>query len=160
MVNEFNTFARLPDLNKAVFNLCSFLSEIVSFYRQSHPEIDFKLSCKDCDINADRNQLKRVFYNLLNNSIHAIEENGRIMINVDSEDGNYIITLEDNGKGIAQEDLPRVFVPYFSKKPEGTGLGLAIVKKVVDEHNGFITAESRLGEFTRFVMELPKGVKA
>jgi len=158
MVNEFNSFSRLPDLTKGVFNLGELLVEVTDFYRQSHPDIEFVYESRDCKINADRNQLKRVFYNLLNNAIHAMEKGGRILINVISENGMCRITVEDNGAGIAPEDIGRVFVPYFSKKAEGTGLGLAIVKKIVDEHNGTITVESRQNEYTRFTLELPKGV--
>ena len=158
MVNEFNSFSRLPDLTKGIFNLRELLDEVTDFYRQSHPDIEFVYESRDCRINADRNQLKRVFYNLLNNAIHAMEKNGRIILSVTETEELYCITVEDNGAGIAPEDIGRVFVPYFSKKAEGTGLGLAIVKKIVDEHNGTITVESRQGEYTRFSLELPKGV--
>ncbi|MCD8493307.1 MAG: ATP-binding protein [Geovibrio sp.] len=87
-----------------------------------------------------------------------MDTGGRIILSVTDTDGICRITVEDNGAGIAPEDIGRVFVPYFSKKAEGTGLGLAIVKKIVDEHNGTITVESRQGEYTRFTLELPKGV--
>jgi two-component system nitrogen regulation sensor histidine kinase NtrY len=158
MVNEFNSFSRLPDLTKAKFDLKVLLDEIMEFYTQSHPEIKFSYNCGTSILNADRNQLKRIFYNLLNNAIHAIDQKGEISVDVETLKDTYKITLRDNGKGIAPEDLGRIFVPYFSKKSEGTGLGLAIVKKIVDEHNGTITVESRQGEHTVFTLELPRGV--
>lgn len=158
MVNEFNSFSRLPDLSKGTFDLKDLTDEIVEFYRQSHPDIDFTYESLSMRINADRNQLKRVFYNLLNNATHALGGKRQIKLILSEQNETYKIIIEDSGEGIAPEDLNRVFVPYFSKKAEGTGLGLAIVKKIIDEHNGNISVESKQGEFTRFILELPTGV--
>ncbi|WP_022849827.1 sensor histidine kinase [Limisalsivibrio acetivorans] len=158
MVNEFNMFARLPELAKDSFDLCGFFDEILQFYEQSHTHISFEIDCAPpSKVNADRNQLKRVFFNLMNNAIQAIEGEGSITITSAEQGGMYRITFTDSGKGIPSEDISKIFVPYFSKKPDGTGLGLAIVRKIIEEHNGRITAESKEGEYTRFIIELPKG---
>ncbi len=158
LVNEFNMFARLPELKKAVFSFCYFLDEISSFYTASHPKIKFKISCHDIELYGDRPQLKRVFINLVNNSIDAMdnEEGGTIRISAVEKHDRLRVIYEDSGKGIPYEDLNRIFIPYFSKKPDGTGLGLAIVKKIIEVHNGSIVAESEYGEFTRFTMEFTK----
>jgi two-component system, NtrC family, sensor kinase len=64
--------------------------------------------------------------------------------------------VKDNGNGISQENLPKIFEPYFSTKETGTGLGLAIVKRVIEKHNGTIEVESKEGEGTEFTVKLPK----
>lgn len=159
LVNEFNMFARLPELKKEVFPLCPFLEEISSFYSTSHPNVRIDINCSDIDIYGDRPQLKRVFINLVNNSLEAMDnEEGLITISAVENHDKLRIIYEDSGKGIPQEDLNRIFIPYFSKKPDGTGLGLAIVKKIIEVHNGSVSVESEYGKFTRFTMEFYKAV--
>ncbi|PLX69740.1 MAG: two-component sensor histidine kinase [Denitrovibrio sp.] len=157
LVNEFNMFARLPQLKKDIFPFCDFLEEVSSFYTASHPKLLFKISCDELELYGDRQQLKRVFINLVNNSIDAMDnEEGTIRISAVEKDDRLRVIYEDSGKGIPHEDLNRIFIPYFSKKPDGTGLGLAIVKKIIEVHNGSIVAESEYGAFTRFTMEFTK----
>lgn len=157
LVNEFNMFARLPELKKTIFPFCPFLEEVASFYTVSHPNIKISVDCEDVEIYGDRAQLKRVFINLVNNSIDAMEaETGTIKISAVENQDKLKVIYEDSGKGIPQEDLNRIFIPYFSKKPDGTGLGLAIVKKIIEVHNGSVTVESEYGKFTRFTMEFYK----
>jgi len=157
MVNEFNMFARLPELKKSVFDLCSFMEEVVSFYTASNPKVLIDVDCSDIEIYADKSQLKRVFINLVNNSIDAMEnDKGHIRISAVENADRLRIIYEDDGIGIPQEDLNRIFIPYFSKKPDGTGLGLAIVKKIVEVHHGSVSVESEYGKYTRFIMEFYK----
>ncbi|PLX65755.1 MAG: two-component sensor histidine kinase [Denitrovibrio sp.] len=157
LVNEFNMFARLPELKKFVFPFCPFLEEIASFYTVSHPNVNISIDCNDIEMYGDRAQLKRVFINLVNNSIDAMKkETGDILISAVENDDKLRIIYQDSGKGIPQEDLHRIFIPYFSKKPDGTGLGLAIVKKIIEVHNGSVTVESEYGKYTRFIMEFHK----
>jgi two-component system nitrogen regulation sensor histidine kinase NtrY len=157
LVNEFNMFARLPELKKNLFPFCAFLDEVASFYTVSHPNVKVYIDCQDIEMFGDRGQLKRVFINLVNNSIDAMEDNtGEIRISAVENLDRLRIIYEDSGKGIPTEDLHRIFIPYFSKKPDGTGLGLAIVKKIIEVHNGTITVESEYGKFTRFIMEFHK----
>jgi len=157
LVNEFNMFARLPELKKNLFPFCAFLDEVASFYTVSHPNVKVQIDCQDIDMFGDRGQLKRVFINLMSNSIDAMEDNtGEIKISAVENLDRLRIIYEDSGKGIPSEDLHRIFIPYFSKKPDGTGLGLAIVKKIIEVHNGTITVESEYGKFTRFIMEFHK----
>jgi len=65
----------------------------------------------------------------------------------------------DNGHGIPEDEIGKIFLPYYSKKSEGTGLGLAIVKKIIDEHGGKVYAKSKVGEYTCIIIELPKGLE-
>ncbi len=159
LVNEFNSFARLPEIKKESINICEFIDEIVQLYRESEYRLDIKYFCDNTiKVNLDKSQFKRVFYNLINNSIHAFNgKKGEIIINVEKHNHTIFIKYRDNGQGIKTEDIAKIFVPYFSKKSEGSGLGLAIVKKIIDEHNGKISVKSNYGEFTEFTIILPEG---
>ncbi len=105
---------------------------------------------------GDTELLRSVFNNLLINAVQAMQATGGNLDITISPDENFVkIEIADTGAGIPEENLTKIFEPYFSTKETGTGLGLAIVKKNVDVHNGTIEAESRLGEGTKFTVMLP-----
>lgn len=107
-------------------------------------------------INGDNEYLRSVFNNLLINAVQAMTEGDILSVAV-RENGEFITTeISDTGEGISVEHLPKIFEPYFSTKETGTGLGLAIVKKIVDDHQGTIIVESKIGEGTKFIVTLPK----
>jgi len=81
---------------------------------------------------------------------------GKLTIATKAAEGEEIITIADTGKGISEEDFPKIFEPYFTTKEAGTGLGLTVVFKVVKEHKGDIYVESKVGEGTVFTISLPK----
>jgi signal transduction histidine kinase len=106
---------------------------------------------------ADKDSLRSVFTNLLINSLEAIEGNegtlGIKLMNITA--GSVRIEISDTGRGIAPEDIAKIFEPYYSTKETGTGLGLAIVKKAIDDHGGSISVTSKQGSGTTFVITLP-----
>ncbi len=119
-------------------------------------------------INADAELLQQVFMNLYANAIHALNPGGRIKIQVEMLDNGAVvfsnganqglrIRFEDNGAGIAAENIGRVFDPFFTTKDvgEGSGLGLSVAFGIIKEHAGEIRVESELGKYTRFVIDLP-----
>lgn len=160
LVNEFNSFARYTELKKEIFKIDSFFDDIINVYKQSHTSVIFTYEgIPNFSIKADKSQLKRVFYNLINNSIQAFNEyEGNILICIESNNHKLNITYKDNGHGIKSKDLSKIFIPYFSKKSDGTGLGLAIVKKIIDEHNGEIIVKSKENEYTEFIIMMPTGI--
>jgi len=81
---------------------------------------------------------------------------GTLTITTEEDEGEIRIIVADTGKGISEEDFPKIFEPYFTTKESGTGLGLTVVFKVVKEHKGDINVESREGEGTAFTISLPK----
>jgi two-component system NtrC family sensor kinase len=104
------------------------------------------------------NQIKQAGIAILMNASDAIQENGIILIKTHNpDDSNIIIEITDNGSGIAREDIPHVFEPFFStkEKPSGIGLGLAIVHGIVQNHNGSIQVDSELGKGTTISIRLP-----
>jgi signal transduction histidine kinase len=106
---------------------------------------------------ADKDSLRSVFTNLLINSLEAIDgEGGRVGIKLSVEAANRArVEISDTGRGIAPEDIAKIFEPYYSTKETGTGLGLAIVKKAIDDHGGSISVSSKQGSGTTFTIILP-----
>lgn len=116
-----------------------------------------KVDSKTPEVLADANQLQQAMLNLIINARDAMEGKGRITLRADSDEtGMARIEVEDEGSGIAPQDLVRIFEPFFSTKGnQGNGLGLAAVRSIVDQHAGHVTVSSQLGEGTRFRIVLP-----
>lgn len=108
---------------------------------------------------ADPEGVRQVLLNLLGNALAATEAGGRIAVRAFRRESVAVVEVEDTGCGIAPEDLPRVFDPFFSRTPGGTGLGLAIAHAIVERHGGRIALESVPGKGTRASVELPALVK-
>jgi signal transduction histidine kinase len=106
---------------------------------------------------ADKDSLRSVFTNLLINSLEAIDgEGGSIGLNISPEAANRVrVEISDTGRGIAAQDIAKIFEPYYSTKDTGTGLGLAIVKIAIDDHGGSISVSSKEGSGTTFTIVLP-----
>ena len=107
---------------------------------------------------ANKNQLKGVWINLINNALGAIESNqGRIGISTRYENKAFTIVFSDNGKGIAPENQEHIFEPFFTTKEagKGTGLGLSVSLQAIKEHHGDIHFETTLGLGTKFIVVLP-----
>ena len=110
------------------------------------------------DVECAPAQINQVLLNLLSNAIQAIEhDKGRITVRTQALDGRVMVLVEDNGKGIAAEHLPRIFDPFFTTKPvgQGTGLGLSIAHQIIEQHGGVIRVASKPGTGTRFLVALP-----
>ena len=108
------------------------------------------------EVVGDESKLRRVFVNLLKNSLEAVQKEGTITVNIESLDGFIGIEVSDNGAGIAEEYLDKIFQPYFTTRDKGYGLGLTIAKNIIDEMNGTIIVESKVDKGTKFRIELPK----
>jgi two-component system sensor histidine kinase HydH len=109
-------------------------------------------------VTADKDALRSVFTNLLLNSLEAIDGGGggSVGIRLSAAAANRVrVEITDTGRGIAAEDIAKIFEPYYSTKETGTGLGLAIVKKAIDDHGGSITVNSKQGSGTTFTIILP-----
>jgi len=106
-------------------------------------------------IHADKFQIEQVFDNIITNSIHAISNKGTITIKTSINGDTAEIVFTDSGTGIAENDLSKIFEPFYSGRKKGTGLGLSIVRKIVLAHNGNINIESTLGKGTTVTITLP-----
>lgn len=104
----------------------------------------------------DEDQMEQVVLNLLLNAVAAIDEAGRVSVALSLPGENELeIRVADNGHGIKEQNLSNIFTPFFSTKKGGTGLGLSISKRIVEEHRGTISVESREGQGTTFILRLP-----
>jgi len=159
LVNEFSNFARMPATKPSENNLNEVISECLSLYREAHKNISFQYALDQHlpDTKFDREQIKRVIINLLENAIAAITGDGEIQLETVYNKELQIITLTvaDSGCGIPAEDKTRLFEPYFSTKKTGTGLGLAIVSTIVADHNGYIRVRDNSPKGSLFIIELP-----
>jgi signal transduction histidine kinase len=104
---------------------------------------------------ADVDKMKRVFVNLVKNSIEAMPKGGTLTVKSKEAKGRTEITLADTGAGIPKDSLDKLFSPLFTTKAKGMGFGLAICKRVVEAHGGRISAESTVGKGTAFTITMP-----
>ena len=159
LVNEFSNFARMPAANPVPADIRKIIEEALSLYKEAHRNVElvFNDSQEVPIFNLDREQMKRVMINLIDNAIEATDGGGKIVIDLAYDDVLHMIRIEvaDNGRGISPEHKMRLFEPYFSTKKQGTGLGLAIVNTVITDHNGFIRVQDNEPKGTRFIIELP-----
>ncbi len=106
-------------------------------------------------IATDGNQISQAFVNIVLNAADSMQNGGTLTIRSRVQDGTIVIEFEDTGVGIAQENLSRIFDPFYSTKEKGTGLGLAVSYSIIKELNGSLTVESELNKGSRFVITLP-----
>ncbi|MGI9036220.1 MAG: ATP-binding protein, partial [Pyrinomonadaceae bacterium] len=162
MVDEFSRFARLPNVKLESGNLNEIVKQSAMLYEDRFNDLKIEISLAKNLPNAmlDEEQLKRVFVNLIDNAIEAFDKtqtDKKIFIATRHDAARAIIVAEisDNGRGIAQSDLQKLFQPYFSTKGRGTGLGLAIVQRIIIEHGGKIKAVAGVPKGAKFIVELP-----
>ena len=157
MVRAFSRFARLPELRLKPSSLPELLRDLVASYQTASAEVTFHLDLPDGfpPVRMDAEHMARVFKNLLENALQAMETRGTIGISLREEGGRAIVTVHDSGPGIRPEDRAKLFVPYFSTKKKGTGLGLAIVARILEEHGGDIRIDEDYAGGAGFVVSLP-----
>ena len=159
LVNEFSTFARLPESNPSPNNVGEIVHEAMLLFQEAHKNIRFQYEEKTAipTLSLDREQIKRVFINLFDNAVFAMNGKGEIRIIADYVRALQMISVEvtDTGPGIQENIKSRLFEPYFSTKEGGTGLGLSIVKRIISDHHGFIRVVSQPPQGTTFIIELP-----
>ena len=119
-----------------------------------HIKVEKAYSLVD-EVEVDAVQIKQVFLNLILNSIEAMDKQGCISITTIRENGHVEAQVIDTGPGIPKKDLPRVFDPFYTTKPQGTGLGLSVVHGIVREHGGHIIVDSDTGRGTLVRIQLP-----
>ena len=144
MVDDFTQYAHASRMNAKAVNLNDLVREVLVLYEAMGVAIEPRLADNLPSIYADPAMLRQVLHNLFQNAIDALTgvENPRILVNTSLGTGGVLLTVRDNGTGIAEGVMGRIFEPYVTTKPKGTGLGLAIVKKIVDEHHGRILVEN------------------
>jgi len=155
-------FARRMDPEIAPVDLNELIEEVLGFLqmeaRHRNISLELDLSRELPEVASDRGQLQQVFLNLLNNSLDAVSDEGRILIRTRFVDGSGIqVSVEDDGEGMSSETLQQVFEPFFTTKEqgEGTGLGLSITYGIVKRLGGEIDTVSTPGRGTTFTVTIP-----
>jgi signal transduction histidine kinase len=157
IATAFSDFARFPNRRREPVDLPSLLDEVLDLWRGS-PGLDIRREVERPlpPLAADPDELRRVLVNLAKNSVEALEgRNGTLSAKLVRVSDSLVLTFADDGPGIPDEILPRLFEPYLSTKTKGTGLGLAICKRAVEDLGGTIGIESRAGAGTTVTVRLP-----
>ena len=160
IINDLKNFSRLDEM---VVNQIDLPKEIETTLNILHNKIKGKIEIiKEYETNIPLiegygGQLNQVFMNVLDNACYAIKDKGTIHIRLQKSEKDVIIEFEDTGCGMQKEQLDKIFEPFYTTKPVGlgTGLGMSISYKVIQRHNGLISAESIEGKGTKFRIQLP-----
>ena len=153
IVNDFLQFAKPEGLQRSEVDLRAMLLDCA---RENNVELDSEGLPAELKVEGDPTALRQAFSNLLRNSAEAVDSGvlPRVTAHATSTSTLTTIILTDNGKGIPPDQVPRVFIPFFTTKPQGTGLGLALVHRIITQHGGTISvASSPTG--TGFTIALP-----
>ncbi|MBR4440002.1 MAG: GHKL domain-containing protein [Bacteroidales bacterium] len=155
----FSNFAKMPKPDESPFNVVETLSNVVQLFTNTeNMEITSDLGGhSNITIVADKEQISRVFVNLIKNATQAIPDgiNGKIHVSLEVKDGKVTVKIKDNGCGIPEEIKGKLFTPSFTTKSSGSGLGLAMCKNIIINAKGDITFESEVGKGTTFIVTLP-----
>ena len=159
---SFRHLSYLPYPEKKLFSLTDLLHNIEVLLQSDFEanNIAFKLTYPtDCStIDGDQNQLSQVFLNLLKNAMHALEgkTDGRISININLSADYLLIDITNNGTAIPKEVQEKIFIPFFTTKPEGSGIGLSLCKQIIRRHGGHLYIHKSDAEQTTFRIDLPQ----
>jgi two-component system nitrogen regulation sensor histidine kinase NtrY len=166
LVNEFSNFARLPAANPKPDDLNQLVQEAISGYAGTDGvEFEMDLDPELPKVDLDREQIRRVLTNMIDNARAAVVERtaveggtGSVEVRTVHDVPLQTVRLEiaDDGIGISPEDRRKIFEPYFSTKDHGSGLGLAIVSRIIADHHGYIRVHGNRPRGTRFIVELPE----
>lgn len=173
IVQGLLSFARPSELNSMEVNLEQLINQTLllvnNTLRKQQIEVEFEYFTEQTTIMGDAEQLKQVCLNIILNAVEAMKENDEShprTLYISMEEGTLIdvrsryllISFEDTGKGIDEEDIENVFNPFFTTKEEGTGLGLAICFGIINRHKGELEVRSTLGKGTCFTIKLPQHI--
>jgi signal transduction histidine kinase len=155
LVDDMLAFARPrePDLHPA--DLGDVARRAAEALQRGHPDACFLTKLQSAPVLADAGQVYQVVLNLAANAAQASPPGGKVSISTRAESAEAVLEVADRGRGIAPEDLPNVWTPFFSRRHGGTGLGLPIVRRIVEAHGGRVEIDSRPGEGTRVTVRLP-----
>lgn len=163
VIEDYLQFARLPKVRRQPVALNAFLEQKLAFFGSELERDNVKLRTHFdpalSTVHADAEQLWQAMLNLIRNSRQAMPDGGELAIGTWRDGGRVLLRISDTGKGMDEEQLKQMFVPFFTTKKEGTGLGLALVQQIVTEHGGHVECESVAGKGSTFTVFLPLAEK-
>ncbi|PPS22029.1 two-component system sensor histidine kinase NtrB, partial [Brachyspira murdochii] len=159
-INSFLFSVRKLELNIEDVNINALILSTVSFLKyeieKNNVSIDIKFDKDNLILKLDERYIKQALINIIQNAIDAMNDNKKeIYIKLKTIDNYAVISIKDTGIGIKEEDLNKIFEPYFTTKRHGTGLGLTNVVRIIEAHNGNITIESEYGKGSEVIIKLP-----
>ncbi len=156
IASDFSKFSQPINQEFESVSLNSLIESVKDLYQHDEDtSIVTELPPHNLIVEGVNDELRRVIINMVKNAFEAMPEGGVIKIRCYTQKQSAFIEIEDNGRGISEEDKSKIFVPNFSTKSSGTGLGLAICKKIIEVHRGSISFASIEGKGTTFVIKLP-----
>ncbi|SHS16855.1 two-component system response phosphate sensor kinase, PhoR [Mycobacteroides abscessus subsp. abscessus] len=160
ILSEFLSLAKPTERKKEAICVNELLEQVIQIFTPqaflANKEILFQKNGEsNKKINGDSNSLKQVFYNVLQNALDAIEEKGRIMVNLEEGGEVLCVHINDNGCGMPDERIKLIGEPFYSTKEKGTGLGLMTSYNIIENHDGTISFESKEGEGTTVTISFP-----
>ncbi len=160
-VDKYRSITRIPKPNLHSFTVASLFERIKllmdSALKGKNIQFRIEINPSHLEINADSDLIEQVLINLLNNAIQSLSdnENGKVLLSAQIDDlGRALLKVTDNGSGISEENLERVFIPFFTTKKEGSGIGLSISQQIIRAHGGRISVISKPNEGTTFTIRL------
>jgi signal transduction histidine kinase len=160
IIKDFLTYSRPTQPEFKTFDIHGLLDDIIELLKndeQNKGRIHITKNYHGTiHVSADQQKMRQVFWNLGLNAVEAMPEGGDLIIATEDMDEQIVITFRDFGKGIHEEDIDKIYFPFFTTKEHGTGLGLAIAYRIIEEHNGKIQVESSPDSGTTFNIFLPK----
>ena len=157
-IGELLDYARPEKLELKKIDIFDVIEKAVSLITVDleTAEVRLEMNCTQGHyVKGDNDKLNQVFLNLLLNALQAVEQHGTISIKTLRKDGQVVCSIEDDGCGLNEDDIAKVFDPYFTTKKDGTGLGLAMSAKIIEEHSGSIEIRSSIGSGTLVSVSLP-----
>ncbi len=158
ILKEILSFVRHTRLKRQRLEVHSLINDIITLHRNELKDRAIQLETDFQEpilVEVDPDRLKEALINIIQNAIHVLSEGGAISIRTRRNQRFCIIEISDTGPGIKDKDLPFIFDPFYTTKPDGTGLGLAITNRIVQEHDGTIDVKSTPGRGTTFIIKLP-----
>jgi len=160
LITELLNCARPPKLNMQPHNINEILENTVDSIKNMIALQQVEVHKEYCSgfaiISVDNEQINRVFSNVMINALESMPDGGRMTVSTEIEGDFFVVRIRDTGAGIAEEDIIRIFDPFFSKKTSGIGLGLSTTYGIVVSHGGTIGVESIWKSGTVFTISLPK----
>ena len=151
-VKPLDVELRLGSLNEEIEEVISFL---LPEAEEKNIQVETKLDPFIPRIEFDKRLVKQALLNLVQNAFAAMSEGGKLGITSKNQGDFISLRIKDNGCGIPEDKLSKIFEPYYTTKASGTGLGLTLVYKIMKEHNGDIHVKSELGKGTEFILDFP-----
>ena len=160
IVADFLDFARCPEVQRETFSIRESVKEVTELLRDScrdngHMAVETHYPAPDCLVSGHRSQIRQVFMNIAKNGLEAMDEPGTLDIRIIPDATSVEVRFDDEGPGIAPDELARIFEPFYTTKANGVGMGLSVCMRIVTAHDGTLRVTPREGGGLSVSVRLP-----